>query len=48
MTGEHGDPEGHASEGGLSVPNLEVKAATPDNSSKTGSARKSSGGKRGL
>ena len=44
------DPEGHASEGGLSVPNLEIKAPTPDkSSSQAGSARqRSSAGKRGL
>jgi len=49
MTGEAGDPEGHTSEGGLSVPNLEIKAATPDkSSSQAGSARqRSSAGKRG-
>ena len=36
------------SEGGLSVPTMEVKAATPDKSSQAGSARgKLSAGKRG-
>ncbi|KAK3801767.1 hypothetical protein RRG08_048354 [Elysia crispata] len=37
----------HSSEGGLSVPNLEVKAATPDKGPPSSGRSKASGGKRG-
>ncbi|XP_035827894.1 cilia- and flagella-associated protein 70 isoform X2 [Aplysia californica] len=49
MTGETGrDAEGlmQSSEGGLSVPNLEIKAATPDKASPTSARQRNSAGKR--